>query len=763
MLTGVRPSYGGPGGTTLDLEAELTLAAERFDPSVREQLVSFFERALARDIEHRYDSAVAMRHAWIAALDAQRLSAPPGAPEPAEPTIEQLAAIGPETPIELLPLTPKARNALDRAGLERAEQLLALPDNRLSMIRGIGTAVAVEILGFRERWQQARQLEAPDARPFFPGYLGEDLRLAEVEVDAVLAATLRDAGLATLGAVASASADQVEALGRRAIGEESGSGTGSGTGSGLTQPLRALLADENRKADEAAHPSTLEGWLNALLAKRNSGMKHPRALFGLDEPFAGRLDVSVKELAEKRGISRAAVYTALVKSRAVWADHGAINELTEVCREVLLRAGGALPLDRAAAELLSHLPHDRSVPEAERNVRAAALWRVVTELEKDDPTGLGLRRLADGSPWIFASEAHGSVVGDLGKAADDLARRTVPATYGEVSRVLGHIVAETPLVSLSPDRLVDLAVAASSNAARSARLEIYPRGMDPERAFNLCAGLMQSGFSLDQVHAKVRARYPEAAPLPDRPELDRLMERHGFKWNDALGVYERPDHHFATTLNTTFSSLTRMPRPRPLKGQPLDTKLVVSESFDERLRVTVERRGFRLLAVTADRANEAALALSKRLNVPPTSFDDLMLEELAHQMPKRRIKREVVMEADAEGPTGRAWTNLLKLTGSAAEAVAGKILPPTSQPLLLVRPGLIARYQLEAFLTALVEASKLDEAQAIFLLAPSHDVGGVPRINGVMPVPGILASQALWIPRPWLSDVLGDGDLAQRR
>jgi hypothetical protein len=74
--------------------------------------------------------------------------------------------------------------------------------------------------------------------------------------------------------------------------------------------------------------------------------------------------------------------------------------------------------------------------------------------------------------------------------------------------------------------------------------------------------------------------------------------------------------------------------------------------------------------------------------------------------------------------------------------------------LLLIRPGLIARYRLESFLTAMIEASRRDEAQAIFLLVPAHEVGGVPKINGELPIPGILPSQALWIPRAWLSDML---------
>jgi len=207
MIAGVRPGFGGPGSSALDSEAKLVLAAERFDASVRDGLVDFFQRALARDVEQRFVNAQEMRLAWIAALDTpSRARATPedgqdGAPAPQE---VDYAAIEGSTPIDALPLTPRARNALDRAGLLRAEDLLALADNRLSAIRGIGTRVAREILNFRNSWRQARALTVHQPEPFFPGYRGEDLLLDAAKLEDAARLVLRDAGLRTLGAVASA-------------------------------------------------------------------------------------------------------------------------------------------------------------------------------------------------------------------------------------------------------------------------------------------------------------------------------------------------------------------------------------------------------------------------------------------------------------------------------------------------------------------------------------------------------------------------------
>lgn len=328
MLTGVRPSFEPPGLSPLDQGSQLQLAAERFDPAVRGSLVAFFERALARDDERRFGTTEEMRRAWTTAMEPTTavrpgLSELHDAPEPsthpeqdADRRREQLRAIEPGTPIEALPLSPRARNALDRAGLLTAADLLGLADNRLSAIRGIGTRVAKEILELRNDWQALEQEpQAQSSTPLWPGYRGDDLQVGLVELPEALAAALRNAGLTSLSQVAAAPAHQVEALAERAEG-------------GL-ETLRALLERENRQANERERPSTLEGWVDALLARRLKTMKHPRALYGLDEPFEGLLDVQVKALAEALEITTAAVYIGLGKARKRWAGHPALGELRQ--------------------------------------------------------------------------------------------------------------------------------------------------------------------------------------------------------------------------------------------------------------------------------------------------------------------------------------------------------------------------------------------------------------------------------------------------
>jgi hypothetical protein len=561
-----------------------------------------------------------------------------------------------------------------------------------------------------------------------------------------------------LAAVAPAPAHQLDTLARR---------------HGLDlAALRGLLEHENRRADERDRPSTIEGWLAALLPGRAKGERCLRTLFGLDPdgPYAGRIDVTPREAAEVLGVTRAYVYVTLDRCRERWARHRAMGELTDLAAQILAKAGGAMPLARAADELASRIPHDRAAEPAVTRTRAAALLRIVAEVEREDQAGMRYVRLRDQVPWLMASDAHAEVVGPLGDAADELARRPVLASPGEAHRVLADIVSGTPLAGLSPaplpgtqpeampeavpEALITLAVTASRSAARSARLEIYPRGMPAARALELSAAVLTGNLTPAEVHERVLARYPEAEPLPDHPALAELLEPHGLQWIEARTRYERPNESVSShhTLFKPDPTSLRAPAPRPrerlAEGPGADE--IERDTFEQRMRTAIERAGLRILGVTADRAADAAVALGRAFGLQVVSFDQVFTAELHRQIAARNVRADVY-QADHEGPANpRSWSGLTRLAALTAEAVAASLFPPRA-PLLLTQPGLIARYRLDAFLTAMVQAAQRDDAAAMFLLVPAHDTGGIPRIDGELDVPGILPGQALWIPRTWIA------------
>lgn len=747
MLAGMRPSFGERAA--LDPEAKLAIAAERFDASVRTGLSQFFERALHRDAELRFASANEMLHAWARCFEAPALPVTPPTVESGrpEPELEQLsddriALITPDTPIDSLPLSARAKNALDRAGATCAQDLLSLPDNRLSAVRGVGRGVAREILALRERWQALTAVQPLPAEPFFAGYQGDDLMVSMAGLDETASQALVNAGLRSLRALAQTPGTQIAQLARAPSLDES--------------VLRALLEREHTLAGEREHPTTIEGFLEALMPRGKTQRRYFSALFGLSEPFLGRLDVTVRELADHFEKTPALFYIALMKQREVWSKQPAVTDLRERVRALLDGVGGALPLARAADLLVDALAHDREAAPELIRARAAGLLRVVAETEKAEPLGLRLSRLLDDQSWLVAREDLADVLRLLGERADELAARPVLASPAEVTRALVELTESTPLASLAPERLVDLAVSASRTAARSARFEIYPRGLPAERALELSAALLyvvqsaafQRALTPELIQQRVSARYPEAQALPERPALDELLSRYGLIFDAESGSYhrpgERPNPTHTAALTKITSAVTGQPRAQ-------DGRAATAQDFEDTVRALLERQALCVLGVTADVALDAARRLKQRVGLVPQSFDALLIAEMKQQIAKHRVDPEKVFETDRLGPGSPGWPNLLRLASSAADEVASRLFPP-KEPLLLVQPGLIARYRLERFLARAIEASRDDDARAIFLLVPGRDTGTTPRINGELAIPGLLASQSTWIPREWLSN-----------
>lgn len=772
MLTGTRPGWEPEGAAGLDPDARLVLAAERFDASVRDRLTEFFTRALAA--ADRHESAVAMRQAWnqcfaapVAAAvplprppaESQDAADPPaGAPAAAraaeaevpEPLGEaSLAALTPETPIASLPLSSRAINALDRAGLLTLGDLAQLPDNRLSAVRGAGRLVAKEILELRNRWRAVVQAtDAAHVEPFYPTYRGDDASLAGpgLTLDGTWARALCDAGLRTLAVVAEAPRAQVERVAAH-----------SGDPTKLLAQLRGLLDARQKQAREQEHPSTLEAWLDALLPPKKKASAHLAALFGLSGPCTGRVDVSVAEAAEALGMTRANLYLALQRAKEHWRAQAAWAELSRAAHAVVDRAGGVLSVTRAALGLLERIPSAelsaiqddpaaRELALERAKVRAAALLRVVGLLEREEEAGLRWERLPSGQPWLLAFEGALEVVTSLGAIADELAARDVLAASGEVVRVLRPRVKDTPLQALTDERLTELAAEASRTAARSSRLELYPRGLAPERAIILSTTALTGPLSPEEVERRVLARYPAAAPLPRGPALEELLRPLGLLWSAVTGQFARPEER-STTLSTSHTLLR--PRTAPTDPRRHDPAAVERGKFEDDVRVAIERGRFRVLGVRADGAVAAAQLLTKAFGLRLVDLDRELLATMDDLIQEIGVDPVLVTRTDRAGSAGDDWGELRMLMERVAERVAERLLP-AREPLLLIHPGLIARFQLVDFARRLVETNRAVDAAAVFLLVPGHDTAGVPRINGTFVLPEVGPSDALAIPPGWL-------------
>ena len=340
----------------------------------------------------------------------------------------------------------------------------------------------------------------------------------------------------------------------------------------------------------------------------------------------------------------------------------------------------------------------------------------------------------------------------LAERADSLAV-TEPLPSSEVVRAtLAEISVGTPLATLPADQRLALAARASTNAAASARLELYPRGMDATRVLSLSLGALSgTGLTPEVVRKRIAARYPEAAPLPDRPALDALLAAHGLIYAPDIGAgeYTRPGQHAHTSM--TVAVPVRNPTAPGLQ-QRRSPDAQRAAAFQDQLDRGIAAGRFRVVQVRADVAGLATDLLATSLKTTAISLDRVLTAAIRRQATELGVEWANIEAADRTGPTGPDWPLLLELVRQATDRVVDELFKRRDGTLLLAWPGALARYGLAAALSRIVEGAERGDAPSVLLVVPSHADGTAPSINGRMPVPAPLPSQRLVMPDAWLAN-----------
>ena len=190
--------------------------------------------------------------------------------------------------------------------------------------------------------------------------------------------------------------------------------------------------------------------------------------------------------------------------------------------------------------------------ERERKRCAYAVVRAAVELEASVAPVRSEAYAESGPVLIAVTPAHAEYARRLGRATDALVREDPLPSPGRVADELGLVPVPEGLGPMPPGRALRLAAAASSSAALSARLELYPRGMSALSALRLSLGALSGPDKLTDadLRARVRGRFPEAADLPPRPELDSTTRRGGRRprmadcgrWHERLRVTHGRGH-----------------------------------------------------------------------------------------------------------------------------------------------------------------------------------------------------------------------------
>ena len=248
------------------------------------------------------------------------------------------------------------------------------------------------------------------------------------------------------------------------------------------------------------------------------------------------------------------------------------------------------------------------------------------------------------------------------------------------------------MAALAETRLVTLAAAASNGAAATARLELYPRGLDTVRALRLAQSALVGARNLgaDDVAQRVKARYPQAAPLPGRPALDRLLTDAGIElvWDvgagDGSGAYVAK----AARLAGLGSSTSRISRHTTVGAQLVGDD--DATRLEHRLKAAAHAGGFMALTVEPRLYERAATEL-ERFGTHRVSVEELLLRHLHTKAEEVRAAWDVVVAADAAGPGSRDWSRLLTLVRAAIPAVEAD-LRDAGDRMVVSELGPLARY-----------------------------------------------------------------------
>jgi serine/threonine protein kinase len=508
----------------------------------------------------------------------------------------------------------------------------------------------------------------------------------------------------------------------------------------VVQALRARFRDEIPvPADGDAEVRSVD-LIVARLVGRTADAEAVRVLLGLDD--GGPVDLAVRERAAAR-----------------WAKSPPVARLREDVVHVLDRSAGVATAPELAAALLDL--RGSAEPEPMRGLNATAAVRAACVVEERLLAPRFLVRASLGGAPELVVRAGGPVDPDelaayvelLGGRADELAEADPLLSPARVVEELREVPLPDGLDPLSEARLVRLAAAASTRAAASSRLELYPRGMAAGRALRLGQGALlgaRAGLTTGEVHDRVRARFPDAQGLPGRPDLDGLLE--GLELALVWDEKEKAYLPVGTTTSgaTSATGLHRRRTGLAVAGMP-DEEVERAAAFEERVRRVLDRGGFLALLVAPELATAVAAELDRRFAIETIDLDRALIHFMKVYAHEKGAGWDVVTRADAAPRGSREWTNLQSVVRGAFPQAEAEI-SAHREPVLLTWPGLLARYDQMGLLERLRDrAGTAHGPSAVVVLVTADSQRERPTIDGEA-VPVLTPAQWARAPRAWVEN-----------
>ncbi|WPW22469.1 BREX system serine/threonine kinase PglW [Streptomyces sp. HNS054] len=777
-----------------------TIAAEAFDPAVRDGLVAFFQKALHRDAGKRFPELKPMRDAWRKVfLDASqtvpsshrtRPTAPADGTAPAEGAAAGIADAEPETaeqqrdrlaaevtrdtPLTVSGLTPAAQSFLYGLGLTTVGELLDYSRRKLVNAPGLGAKTRNEVQQRQREWGE-RLREIP-VSPLTPKGRAE----AKEELEQLTAA-------------------ESALVGQLATGESAG----------------ALSARTLRSVSLDTLATVFVPAVNNNGSNRNKA-EMVRLLLRLPDEHGVLPDIGVwpkqKDVADALGLSHGRIPQMLKDERKRWKAEPAVQALRDEIIDLLESMGRVA----SAVEIADALAVRRGTHLAGREQRRAmalAAVRAVVEVEQlvpqeaefqhqpnrkatDESLGAGLLALdvrENEAPDTPTAPGLLDYATRLGKTADRLARLDTLPTAATVLAELGALTVPPGAVDWDERRMVELAAAASVNAAATPRLEIYPRDLSLVRALRLTqAGLVrwipgvpegrQPGLTGEDVHERVRVRFPELVvpdgrggtthELPTGGPLTKALRDAGFELSLSMREDTGTLRYLPTRVEDASSYLTtgawrQSTRTGTVTRYADDPQLAGAVRAEERLLASARRDGYRVLTVRQQLVRDAVRELSaERLGARAVSVTELFLEGLHGQVtPGTKPTWETLLKADAAEPGSKGAVRFAEYARTAWGSVEPRIAELLGNggggagPVLLTEAGVFARYDAMGVLDRLASAARRG-GRGLWLLVPQNDPSREPRL-GQAAVP-YQAGLGEWIQLPdtWVGNAhRGSGEI----
>ena len=489
------------------------------------------------------------------------------------------------------------------------------------------------------------------------------------------------------------------------------------------------------------------------------------ALLGLD-PRIDDVWPSQSDVAPHVGVTRGRISQILAEALGRWIKDSTITALRDQIAVMLALNAGVMSADELCESLLTARGSLEDEPRRSRLGRAVTRAAVETENLREEPKFI-LRR-ADANALIAIDMSLADYAAALGQRADEMAAEDPLVPPARVIEMLREVPLPPEAEPMSDARLVRLAAAASQGAALSSRQEIYPRNMDAGRAIKLSHGGLVGVASLtpDQIRQRITSRYPLAAPLPPRPELDKLLVDAGLQlvWDPdrAGGAYvstarsvlsvtdsSGTPHRYSTLLRS--SAATPTPHVNPAFVPP---EVAEAQQFEDRLLYAQKHGSFLALTVPIKLYDRAREELAARFAGRQVDLESVFVDALKQSAHEVGADWQIVVDADAAAPNTADWRNLNQLIASKVipKVEAALLSGDTTQTTLAYNLDWLARYGQVVMLPRIQQAVLNGKIHGVWFLMPASTQTPMPFLDGTA-VPVTSSNQWAAIPESWCQNV----------